>query len=179
VRILAISLITAVFVATVGLGRLFDHVYMRYVQDDVAAPISSVMAIEQFGSDLQNMLNNGQHSDEQLTSLITQWPKEGNFRLSLMPTKNLVLPDNLQHDLIAGKPLTLASEDDVAIYYLLPKHQQLLVVTSNLLNQPSPTTLNRYLFTSLFYLCLLLLMLLWLYPLIKRLLALRAMTKGN
>ncbi|MBU2880429.1 GHKL domain-containing protein [Psychrosphaera sp. B3R10] len=177
-RILIVSLITSVFVATVSLGWLFDYLYNQYVQDDTKTPVSSITAIEQFGSDLQSMLINGQHSQQALVSLISQWPDTGNYKLSLMPIHSLSLPKKLRQQLIAGEPLTLASEDDIAIYYYLTNNQQLLVLTSPLMNQQTPTSLNRYVFTGLFYLCLLLLMLLWLYPLINRLLALRQMAKA-
>lgn len=177
-RILAISLITAVFVATVGLGRVFDYLYEQYAQEEIDQPISNITAIEKFGSDVQSMLTSANYNKKQLASFVAQWPQNGSYKLSLVATSSLRLPEHIQTKLFNGEPLTLASADDVAIYYFLPTTQQLLVLTSKLLNQPTPGTLNRYLFTGLFYLCLLLLMLLWLYPLIKRLLALRAMTKA-
>lgn len=177
-RILIVSLITSVFVATVSLGWVFDYLYHQFVQDKKNTPVSSIVAIEQFGSDLQSMLINGQHSQQELVSLVSQWPTEGNYKLSLIPIHSLSLPKKLRQQLIAGKPLTLASEDDIAIYYYLTNNQQLLVLTSPLMDHQTPNSLNRYIFTGLFYLCLLLLMLAWLYPLINRLLALRQMAKS-
>lgn len=175
-RILAVSLITAVFVATVGLGWLFDYLFQQYAQDDASMPLNSTTAIEKFGSDIQFFLEQGDRTQLELASLVSQWPSNGSYQLNLLPIKSLSLPEDIKQQLLAGKPLTLASEDDVTIYYYLEKHQQLLSLSSPFINPQPPANVNRYLFTSLFYLALLSLMLLWLYPLIKRLLALRAMT---
>lgn len=177
-RILAVSLITSVFAATVGLGWVFDHLYSQFLQDDNKTPLSNIAAIEKFGSDLQVMLKNEQYHDNQLKAFIKHWPENGTYKLSLTSLDSLSLPNNLKHQLLEGVPLTLASESDIAIYYYLNQNQPLLVLTSPVLDQQAPTPLNRYLFTSLFYLCLLLIVWLWLYPLIKRLLALREMTKS-
>jgi len=177
-KILAISLVTAVFVATVGLGRLFDYIFVQYIQDDSNRPLSSISAIEKFGSDLRVMLASSNRTSDELTKLIAEWPTDGNYKLSILPMKSVLLPEDLKHELVSGKPLTLASEDDVATYYYLDNNQQLLMLTSPLMEEGSSSSLSRYLFTSLFYLCLLSLMLLWIYPLLKRLLALRAMTKA-
>ena len=176
-RILAASLITAVFVATVGLGWLFDYVYKQFIHDDSQTPITSSMAIEKLGADLQAMLNRRQMTELELTALVAAWPVDGNYQLSLLPFASVSLPENLKTELVAGEPLTLASEEDVATYYYLPAHQRLLVLTSPLMQEQTSADLKRYWFTGLFYLCLLLLMLLWLYPLVKRLLALRSAAK--
>lgn len=173
-RVLAVSLITFVFLATVGLGWLFDYLYQSYVDEDTKAPVTNIVAIEKFGVDLQHLANK---PSVDLVSFIANWPQDGNYSLSLLPLTELPLPQELQQQLLDGDPLTLASEDDIAIYYYLDTQQKLLVLTSPLMRQQSTVSLNRYLFTGLFYLCLLVLMLLWLYPLINRLLALRQMAK--
>ena len=177
-RILAISLIAAVFAATVGLGWLFDQLSRQYQQTDNDTPLTAIEAVEKFGSDIQFMLSAPQSSSEQTIKLIEQWPNEANYQVSLLPLSSLSLPDNLKQQILEGKPLTLASEDDVAIYYYVPKLTQLLVVTSKLIGQQPAVTFKHYVFTSLFYLCLFALMLLWLYPLITRLLGLRAAAKS-
>lgn len=179
-RVLALSLVAAVFVATVGLGWLFDNVFRQYLESENKAPLTSVTAIEKFGEDIRVFLSSAkeEHSFEQLKTALNRWPASGHYQLNITPLDSLSLPKPLQQQLVDGEPLTLASENDIAIYYLLPEHNQLLVLTSKLLNQKSGVTFNHYLLTALFYICLLLLMLLWIYPLLKRLLALRAAAKS-
>jgi two-component system OmpR family sensor kinase len=177
-RILALSLIAAVFAATVGLGWLFDKLSRQYQQSEQDAPLSSITAIEKFGSDIQDLLQSQDLDIEQQSSFIANWPISGNYQLSLTALKSLSLPDNLKQQLLSGEPLTLASTDDIVIYYYLKNTEQLLMLTSDLITQQEPVSFKHYLLTSLFYLSLFLLMLLWLYPLITRLLALRAAAKS-
>lgn len=177
-RILALSLIAAVFAATVGLGWLFDKLSRQYQQSEQDAPLSSITAIEKFGSDIQDLLQSQDLDIEQQSNFIANWPNSGNYQLSLTALKSLSLPDNLKQQLLSGEPLTLASTDDIVIYYYLKNTEQLLMLTSDLITQQEPVSFKHYLLTSLFYLSLFLLMLLWLYPLITRLLALRAAAKS-
>lgn len=173
-RILAVSLISAVFVATVGLGWLFDHLFRQYQQNDAQAPLTAVTAMEHFGEDLRTMFSNGDYDFEQMQTLLANWPNAGHYQISLQSRQSLALPKDIETPLLAGEPLILASDQDISIYYFLDASQSYLVLTSTAINQQRGSTFKQYLFTSLFYLSLLLLMLLWLYPLITRLLALRS-----
>lgn len=173
-RVLALSLISAVFAATVGLGWLFDQIYSRYLQQESDLPPTTVTMVENFASDFKKLINNAGFDQEQLNNLVSQWPSNSHYKLSLQPLKSLSLPAELSGQLKSGEPLTLASDSDIAVYYYLPNLDQLLVLTTAQLSQDSNNDVYRYLFTSLFYLSLLLLMLVWLSPLINRLLALRS-----
>lgn len=177
-RVLAISLVTAVFVATVGLGWLFDQAYRYYFADEPQQNTNAVSAIEEFGKDLSAYLVAQNSDSEQLQMAISNWPTKSNYQLSLLPFTSLSLPPELEKSLVNGEPLTLASEDDLSIYYYLENHNQLLIISSAVLTPNTAESTSQYWFTGLFYLCLLLLMLLWLYPLINRLLALRVAAKA-
>jgi len=176
-RVLALSLIAAVFAATVGLGWLFDQLSRNYLLSGQEAPISTVEAIEKFGSDIQRLSQTEQLNTQQLTNLLNAWPNDANYKIELMTLSSISLPDNLEQQLLAGEALTLASADDIVIYYYLANIDQLLMLSSDLIIQQQPFSFKHYLLTSLFYVSLFMLMLLWLYPLVTRLLALRSAAK--
>jgi two-component system OmpR family sensor kinase len=98
--------------------------------------------------------------------------------LQLKPLINFPLPQALLSDLTAGQPLLLETDDSIVMYFYLPRTDELLVLTTVPIAVNQKNSFLPILLTSLFYLAVLLLMLLWLYPLLKRLMSLRQTAKS-
>ncbi len=183
-RNLALSLLTVVLIATIGLGWMFDNIYNQYLtqegsekqsqQENSNPPLDVVSVLEEVGTLLAKAvdgLDNRKH-------FIEQWPNKGQYTLRLVSIKNYPLPQALLSNVKAGQPLLLETDDSIALHFYLANFDELLVLTTPQVVVKHNNSLIPFLFTSLFYLAVLLLMFLWLYPLAKRLLALRQAAKS-
>lgn len=173
-RKLTLSLLIVVLIATVGLGWLFDRLYEQYTENEQTQDVNAVKILEQFGSELAITLNN--LADRQ--AFIEQWPTDSKYSLSIISVDDFPMPVALLDKLKLGEPLLLESSDNLSIHYYLPSSNELLVIKSSLINITKTEKPLDYLFTTLFYLALLMLFLLWVYPLIRRLIILRKAAKA-
>lgn len=170
-RTLTVSLLCIILTATVGLGWLFDRVYEQYTSTEQHQDINAINVLEKFGAELALTLDKSPNRQQ----FIQDWPSQSQYNLSLIPIANFPLPDKLLKPLKLGKPLLLETDNHLAFHYYLAETAELLVVKSPLLNIKQE---DNYIFTVLFYLVLLLLFIVWLYPLIKRLVILRNTAKS-
>jgi len=181
-RNLTLSLLAVVLIATIGLGWMFDGIYNQYLNKNFAQEQQgfstqqqdSISILEQVGTHLAVTLSVLDNRKE----FVDKWPSEGGLSLTIEPLASFPLPQTLLNDLTAGQPLLLETDDSIAMHFYLAFTDELLVLTT-----PPPTvsqsnSLLPILLTSLFYLAVLLLMLLWLYPLVKRLMTLRQTAKS-
>jgi len=179
-----------VLIATLGLGWLFDSFYQQYQQQYLQenqqggqqgsqAPQGSqakdeVSVLEELGQSIAQALD-GLDNKEQF---INRWSTRDERHLTLLELTDFPLPEPLMNDLIAGKPLVLETADNLAIHYYLANSEQVLVLTSPMIKEEKKQALLAMILTSLFYLVMIALMFLWLYPLLKRLLNLRNVAKS-
>lgn len=170
-RTLSFSLLAIILIATVGLGWLFDRVYEEYTTKEQNQNTNAAHVLEKFASNLAITLESLPNRHQ----FIQHWPKQDQYSLSLMPLGDFPLPSKLLTQLQLGKPLLLETDLNLAFHYYLAKTDELLIVKSPLLNEEQT---NNYIFTVLFYLALLLLFIIWLYPLINRLVILRKTAKS-
>ncbi|MBL4629746.1 MAG: histidine kinase, partial [Paraglaciecola sp.] len=70
-RILVVSLVTVVVLATISLGWLFDQVYQQY-SDSKVQP-TTVDIFEELGLDFAKALDNATNSE----MMLSYWPKSG------------------------------------------------------------------------------------------------------
>ena len=188
-RNLTLSLVAVVLIATIGLGWMFDGIYNQYLNQSLNqnsnqhsgeyshrndGQQSVVDTLEQVGTHLSIALSGIKDRQE----FINQWPSEGALSLRLKPLTNFPLPQALLTDLIAGKPLLLETDDSIAMHFYLPRTDELLVLTTVPVVIHQTNSFLPILLTSLFYLAVLCLMLLWLYPLMRRLMTLRQTAKS-
>lgn len=181
-RNLAFSLLAVVLIATIGLGWMFDGIYNQYLNQNTESNVQGfdsqqqdlISTLEQVGTHLSVALSGVDNRQQ----FIEQWPKEGQLTLQLQPLENLPLPQALLADLKAGKPLLLETDDSIALHFYMAQSQELLVLTTPPLSPSASQSLLPIILTSLFYLAVLLLMLLWLYPLARRLMTLRQTAKS-
>jgi len=184
-RHLTLSLLAVVLIATIGLGWMFDGIYNKYLNQDSshstneiprqsASQQDYISTLERVGTHISKALNGIDNRQQ----FIDNWPTDGLLSLRLKPLVSFPLPAALLNDLTSGQPLLLETDDSVALHFYLPQTNELLVLTTPPQSVSQKNTLLPILLTSLFYLAVLSLMLLWLYPLAKRLMALRQTAKS-
>lgn len=188
-RNLTLSLVAVVLIATIGLGWMFDGIYNQYLNQSMNQNVdgksgeldrnnngqqSVVDTLEQVGTHLSIALSGIDNRQE----FIKKWPSKSMLSLRLKPLTNFPLPQRLLTGLITGQPLLLETDDSIVLHFYLERTDEVLVLTT------PPVVFNQkneflpILLTSLFYLAVLLLMLLWLYPLMRRLMTLRQTAKS-
>ena len=168
-RVLTLSLIAAVLAATIGLGRLVDTVFYYVVPNSSGLNSDSVMVLEQIGQELADSLN----SQQQPGAFLANWPSEGRFQLSLVPLSDIHLPASLIQQVSAGEPLLLTNNDELSLYFYLDQHQTLLLLKPTDASYQPESSNIKLLLTLLFYSALVILIWLWTYPLVSRLITLR------
>ena len=175
-RRLIISLIVVVLIATIGLGWMFDNVVAQYLQTPMTTRVTNdaVGELESLGDHVAKTLD----KMAQPQQFVDQWPAADSHQLKLVAAEKYPLPQPLIKALNAGQSVMLETDTGLSLYFLLKEHQQLLVINAPpLMTKPIDSSL-RIMLTSLFYLLMMLLMLAWLYPLLRRLLKLRLVAKA-
>lgn len=167
-RILPISLIALVLIASIGLGWLFDALYSQYgpEEDNADDEIYHLVSLTQ---SIALTLDSLDEKDKVLDA----WETVEGYSLQVLPQKALPLPEELSTQLHSGAPLTLESDAGLTVYSYLPNSDEVLLLDAPTIKRENNSDTLRYWFTSLFYLLLIGLFLLWVFPLISRLLILR------
>lgn len=158
-RLLTLSLILVTVSAAIGIGWVIDYVYLR--QSQVESPTEHnhlLMLARQYAQAVAT-------SPEPILRL-----KDDEVGVSLAELDQFPLPASLKPAFLAGEPLLLETQDGFSIHLYQTVPEQ---VVSFEFNQPlsseAPTS-QRLLLTLAFYLGVILFILIWSVPLIKRLL---------
>lgn len=149
----------------IGLGWALDHLYKSVTNPEATDDIS---VYRTFSSDLAIALNSTQHP----SAFLAQWPDNTDIPITLQDQDNFPLPVEMAETFENGEALVLESEQGISINYFLPAHRKVLTVTPITGTRDNLPLLQRIL-TAAFYGGILSLMLLWLYPLLRRLKQLR------
>ena len=99
-------------------------------------------------------------------------------QLSLIPLAEFPLPASLQNTFSQGLPLVLESETFITVNQLLPSQQRVLSLSIGRHTNPQDTLALQMILTAVFYVGILLCVIIWIYPLIKRLQLLRHSAKA-
>lgn len=177
-RWLSLSLVSMVLVATIGLSWLFDVLYDEYLSSSEAESQDTIVHAEALTRQLARALAKSDDADEFINAWESDSGYDHNYVLQKVPLAELVLPEFLIQSLKNGEPLNLESDTDISVHFLIPNSDEVLVL--QLPNSPQAEShfINRYWFTSAFYLILITLFLLWVRPLIARLISLRNTAKA-
>ncbi len=171
-RRLSLSLLIVVLLSTIGLGWAIDRLFSGLVSSDQ----DGLQVYREMGA---NLIAAAKHPDD-LQALVSRWPESSSVHLRLLEGSQLALPDELASTLALGEPLIVESDDDIELLFALPDKDYLL---SLLPPSNRVETRLRVLLTMLFYGGIVLLVLLWIYPLSRRLHALgrtaKAFGEGN
>lgn len=150
-----------VLLSTIGLGWAFDRLFDGLVKHEV----DSLQFYREVGGDLVGSTS----SVGELKEIISAWPESNPLVMHLFNAEELALPLELEQQLSVGEPLVLESESDVTLFFAIPDSKEVLSLSPP--NVESETPL-RFILTMLFYGGMISLVLLWIYPLARRLLAL-------
>mgnify|MGYP000008056785 CR=1 FL=1 len=173
-RNLTLSLFSVVLIATIGLGWLFDNLYNQYGSPIQSNQKDNITLLEQVGKNIAYSLNKANAPEE----FINNWPQNNIYQIKLTPLAKFPLPTKLIDELKTGQALLLETEDSIDIHFYLSRSDQLLSLSAPPSNNDETNHITGFVLTSLFYVAVLALMLLWLTPLVKRLLALRQTAKN-
>ena len=165
-RALTLSLLIVVLASIVGLGWALDHLYKMVTTSETTDVITDYRTLS---SDLAYALN----VSENPAAFVENWPNHSAVPMTLQERDNFPIPTAMAAGFEQGEPLILESEQGISINYLLPRHQKVLTVSPDIKQRDNLPLLQRIL-TTVFYAGILLLMLLWLYPLLRRLKQLRS-----
>ena len=160
-RRLSISLLIVVLLSTIGLGWAFDRLFFGLVKTES----DGLQVYREIGNDLAASFP----THAQLASIVSAWPESNPISLRLIDAAELALPRELENLMGTGEPLVLESESGVSLLFALSNSKQMLSLSPP--NIESETHLAVVL-TMLFYSAMISLVLLWIYPLARRLLAL-------
>lgn len=155
-RRLGASLLVVVLISIIGAGWVIDGLFSR-----LKAPDNTITAAQVIGNQLASQLD---FPGQVLASVAGSSASIG-FHLALIDRDDLAIPESLQTILNSSAPLILESEMGISLYFLLPETQRVLSVD---LPRVADKKL-RLILTLLFYAVIVFLLLLWLYPLIRRL----------
>jgi two-component system OmpR family sensor kinase len=154
----------------VGLGLGLDWLYSYYSKVDQSTDTSPY---ENMGRQLANSID----GLPDYKAYIDNWNKGGFSQISLVVTEEFSMPDALLMKLKSGAPLVLQTPEDLVIYYYLPKHDVIMLFTPTDLQVFVHGRSGSGLFTLIFYVGVLILLLLWLYPLVSRLAMINRLTQ--
>lgn len=159
---LTLSLLLVVLTAVVGLGWGIDRWYSAQFADEEDPALS---AYKNMGRELARLVDAGIPS--------SSWMKASAVQPQLTAYSDFPLPDDVKRDFEAGEPLLLESGNQLTLHFYLARQQQVLSLTlPDELHQETNNAL-RWLLTLLFYGGVILMVLIWLYPLLRRLALLR------
>lgn len=168
-RVLIGSLLLVVLTAIIGVGwtldQFFDQFADNYISDDI-------QIYQEMGAQLAAVLETTENPKQALLGDANSQSME----TSLQASKDFQLPPSMQTQFETGEALVLESDEGVSLHYYLAGHHEVLTITPTNYNAGSQSSL-RLIFTAVFYAAVLALLLLWLYPLIRRLTKLSSAAK--
>ena len=170
-RRLTLSLLLVVTLAAIGLGWGLDKLYDRY---GAPATGEDMVLLEEIAGGLSKTVAGLDNAE----SFIRQWNRHSDITLSLQSYETFQIPQSLQADFLQGTPLTLESENEFSIHSYLPEKRQVLSLSFPYSHQGGGQNTLQLVLTLVFYAGVILVILIWLYPLIKRLLVLRNTAKA-
>ncbi|MGI2000305.1 ATP-binding protein [Shewanella frigidimarina] len=173
---LIVSLVLVVLVTIASLGwSISEFASFYHQEDDQPNPANQLAALTLMGAGLAKTLDNHQLQSQ---AFLTSWNQHNIEQLALMGSVEFILPPSLKAQFDTDKFLMLESDEGISLHYLLSSTGQVLNITTPLIiENDSGLNLNR-LYTMLFYLGVVLILLLWVSPLIRRLINLSQATQA-
>jgi len=162
VQRLTLSLLVVVLAAVVGFGWGIDRWYSAQFAEMEDPTVS---AYKKVGRELAQLIDAGAQP--------AAWLAGSHLQPQLTAYNDFPLPDDVQKHFEVGEPLLLESGEQLTLHFYLAQQQQVLsFILPAELHQENNNAL-RWLLTLLFYGGVILMVLIWLYPLLSRLALLR------
>lgn len=166
-RRLSTSLLIAVLVSIIGAGWMMDRLFV-YLDTSSRESIDITLGLGQM---LVRVIDAGNASG--IDALASAQDSE--YSVSLVSIDDIGLPQSLRGALEADEPLVLESDTHLAVYFKLQDESRALLI--RLPHEQLDNTRLRLLLTLAFYILVAALLLVWLYPLVRRLRLLAAVAK--
>jgi len=171
VKKLTLSLLLVVVAAVIGLGWGIDQWYKTQT---IPEENQSIAAYKQLGREMLHLVTVAGIDEAQLTL----WAQQSNGKVQVTPAAEFPVPPNLKQSFETGTPLLLGSGSGVSLHYYVAPQQSVISFTLPS-NAPSEKSLHlSWMLTLLFYFGVILIVLIWLYPLLKRLHLLRKVARS-
>ena len=171
---LTLSLLLVVLTAVVGLGWGIDRWYSAQFEE---TEDPTVNAYKILGRELALVLDSVESAQTkefvQSNDWLDSWLAASQLQPQLTAYSDFPLPGDVKNNFEAGEPLLLESGNQLSLHYYLARQRQ--VLSFNLPDELLQDNNNalRWLLTLLFYGGVILMVLIWLYPLLRRLALLR------
>jgi signal transduction histidine kinase len=162
VQRLTFSLLLAVLTAVVGLGWGIDRWYGAQFAEQEDPALS---AYKKIGSEIAQLLDSGVQ--------LEQWLANSHLQPQLTAYDDFPLPTDVKNNFEAGEPLLLESGVQLTLNFYLARQQQVLSLKLPAELYEENSNALRWLLTLLFYGGVIVMVLIWLYPLLSRLALLR------
>lgn len=170
---LTLSLLLVILIAVLGIGGVLDNLFSQYQAQPITES-DELSPYRQMGKSLASTLDAQQNPQQWLTD----WPQQEGLSVTLTQLDNFLLPQSLQQSFYAKEPLVLETDDNISMHFILPAQQKVLTFMIPPLVKKNINSSLQLLLTSVFYIGILMMVLIWLYPLIKQLRQLRRTTKA-
>ena len=164
---LSLSLLSLILVSIIALGMVMDLLFDRYFLSKKDNPIAHYQTL---GSQLASALNK---SASPLLFIEAWHINNPNNDLQLVQQQDVPLPNALWQQLYVGNAIILETELGLTLYWWLTNHQQLLAFSPTELRREIREPMISVLLTTGFYVGIIFLLLLWLFPLLRSLQSLR------
>ena len=168
-RKLSISLIAVVIASIVGLGWILNQIYFAAEQQNIDSETNSSLM---YSGDILALYMASEHQFD----FVRNWNASSHFQLAIIPLENFPVPQSLHSEFLQGEPLLLESDEGITAHYVLPESEQVLAVALPLMESETESQLELALTLS-FYAGVIAIILIWIWPLIYRLIALRDTAK--
>ena len=170
---LILSLVIVIVVALIGLGWLVSRLYFQ-LEHRGTAQSNELFAYELLGRSIAATLD----SSEEPQDFLQRWPGDNDIQLSLQARSGFPIPAELTQEFFNGKPLILRSNNKFSLHFYMPTADQVLSLEFSQALVPGQSTSINLLLTILFYLGVVAAVLIWIFPLIRRLIKLQQMTQA-
>lgn len=164
---LILTLVFAVIATTIGAGWIITrfHSTVNNANDETHYNLT---AYKQLGEAIGLSLDGFTHRDD----FIKQWRDNSDVDIRFLERVDFQVPIDLQGAFGNGTPLLLESKGEISLHLYLQNSDQVMSLSSPVTKHNQQSLLNVIL-TLLFYLVVITVLLVWLYPLIKRLMLLQ------
>lgn len=167
-RVLLISLIVSVVAATFGLGWLINQIF-DHLNGSPDIP-ASLKAFHRVASDIAAVIDG--LPDQR--SFINHWQAHAQIPMTLLESSAFPVPTALQTAFYDGEPLLLESDGVVSVHVYMPLSGSVLSLEVPSMPNSRVETSTPLILTIGFYLSMVVIVAIWLYPLMRDLNSLRA-----
>jgi len=168
VKRLILSLIFAVLATTVGAGWIISQ-FHSMVYKNTSDIDKTIATYKRLGQSIALTLDKFSEKNE----FIAYWETHSDVEISLQALSEFPVPEDLNQHFTGGTPLLLQSDGEMSLHIYMSNSDQVMTMLLPIQNDGDQKTLLNLILTLMFYFFVIMVLLAWLYPLIKRLLMLQ------